>query len=34
MGVRMIVSVSSMEVLRSRVVSITFTWICTKMCGS
>lgn len=34
MGVKMIVSVSSMEVFRSNVVSITFTWICTKMSGS
>lgn len=33
-GVRMIVSVRSMEVLRSSVVSITFTWTCTKMGGS
>lgn len=33
-GVRIIVSVRSMEVLRSSVVSITFTWICTKIDGS
>lgn len=33
-GVRMTVSVSSIEVLRSSVGSITFTWICTKMSGS
>lgn len=33
-GMMMIVSVRSMEVLRSNVVSITFTWICTKMGGS
>ena len=33
-GVRMIVSVRSMEVLRRSVVSITFTWTCTKICGS
>lgn len=33
-GVRMIVSVRSMDVLRSSVVSTTFTWICTKMSGS
>ena len=33
-GMRMIDSVRSMEVLRSRAVSITFTWICTKMGGS
>ena len=33
-GVRMIDSVRSIEVLRSRVVSITFTWICTKIGGS
>lgn len=33
-GVRMIVSVSSMEVLSSRAVSTTFTWTCTKMGGS
>lgn len=33
-GVKMIVSVRSMEVLRSSVVSITFTWICTKVDGS
>jgi len=33
-GVRMIASVSSMEVFRSSVVSMTFTWICTKMGGS
>lgn len=34
MGVRVIVSVSSMVVLRSRAISITFTWICTKISGS
>lgn len=33
-GVRMTTSVSSIEVLRSSAVSITFTWICTKMGGS
>lgn len=33
-GVRMMASVRSMEVLRSSAVSITFTWICTKMNGS
>lgn len=33
-GVRVIANVSSMVVLRSRAVSITFTWTCTKMCGS
>lgn len=33
-GVRMIVSVRRMEVLGSRVGSITFTWICNKMNGS
>ena len=33
-GVRIIVSVRSMEVLRSSVVSVTFTWTCTKMDGS
>lgn len=33
-GVRIIVSVRSTEVLRSSVVSITFTWICTKIDGS
>lgn len=34
MGVRMAVSVASVSVLRSRAVSITFTWICTKVSGS
>lgn len=33
-GMRIISSVRSMKVLRSRVVSTTFTWICTKMGGS
>ena len=33
-GVRMVASVRSIEVLRSNAVSITFTWICTKMDGS
>lgn len=33
-GVRMVVSVRSVRVVRSRVVSTTFTWICTKMSGS
>lgn len=33
-GMRMIVVVRSMEVLRRRVSSITFTWSCTKMSGS
>lgn len=33
-GVRMIVSVRAMKVLRSNAISITFTWICTKMGGS
>lgn len=33
-GMRMIARVRSMEVLRSSGVSITFTWICTKMSGS
>lgn len=33
-GARMIVSVRSMEVLRSSAVSITFTWTCTKIDGS
>lgn len=33
-GVRMVVSVSRVRVLRSRAVSTTFTWICTKMGGS
>ncbi len=33
-GVRMMANVRSREVLRSSVVSITFTWICTKMGGS
>jgi len=33
-GVRIIMSVSNMKVLRSNVVSITSTWICTKMGGS
>lgn len=33
-GVRMIVRVRSIEVLRSSVVSTTFTWICTKISGS
>lgn len=33
-GVRRVVSRRSMEVLRRRVVSITFTWSCTKMNGS
>lgn len=33
-GMRMIASVRSMEVLRSNVVSTTFTWICTKISGS
>lgn len=33
-GRRRIVSVRSMEVLRSSVVSIAFTWSCTKMGGS
>lgn len=34
MGVRIIVSVRRIEVLRSRAGSTTFTWICTKMDGS
>lgn len=33
-GARMVVKVRSMKVLRSSVVSITFTWNCTKMSGS
>lgn len=33
-GVRMIMSVRRMEVLRSSASSITFTWICTKIGGS
>lgn len=33
-GMRRIASVRSMEVLRSSIISITFTWICTKMGGS
>lgn len=33
-GVRIIVSVRSIEVLRRSAVSITFTWTCTKICGS
>lgn len=33
-GVRMIANVKNMDVLRSSVVSTTFTWICTKMGGS
>lgn len=33
-GVRMMDSVRSMEVFRSSIVSITFTWICTKIGGS
>lgn len=33
MGVRMVMRMRSMEVLRSSAVSITFTWICTKMGG-
>lgn len=33
-GIRMIVSVRSMEVLRSSAISITFTWTCTKIDGS
>lgn len=34
MGVRIIVNVRRMEVLRSRACSTTFTWTCTKMNGS
>lgn len=34
MGMRMIVNVRRIEVLRSRAGSTTFTWICTKMNGS
>lgn len=34
MGVRIVVSVSNIRVLRSRAISTTFTWICTKMSGS
>lgn len=33
-GIRVIVRVRIMEVLRRSVVSIAFTWICTKMGGS
>lgn len=33
-GVRVMVSVRVIRVVRSRVVSTTFTWICTKMDGS
>lgn len=33
-GVRRIISVSKREVLKSSVVSTTFTWSCTKMGGS
>lgn len=33
-GVRIVVSVSSIRVLRSRAISTTFTWICTKVDGS
>lgn len=33
-GVRRIIRVSDVKVLRSRAVSITFTWSCTKMSGS
>ena len=33
-GVSKMISVRSMEVLRSSVVSIAFTWSCTKMSGS
>lgn len=33
-GMRRIVSVRSMEVLRSSVVPIAFTWSCTKIGGS
>ena len=33
-GVRIVVSVRSVRVFRSSVVSITFTWICTKVGGS
>ena len=34
MGVKVSVSVGIMEVLRSSVVPIAFTWICTKVVGS
>lgn len=34
MGVRRITSVNGVRVFRSSVISITFTWICTKMSGS
>lgn len=33
-GVRMIVRVRRIEVLRRRATSTTFTWICTKVSGS
>lgn len=32
-GVRMVMRMRSVDVLRSSAVSITFTWICTKMGG-
>lgn len=33
-GIRVVVKVRSVKVVRSRAVSTTFTWICTKMGGS
>lgn len=33
-GIEMVVSVRRMVVLRNRVGSFTFTWICTKVSGS
>lgn len=34
MGVSRFVRVKSTKMFRINVRSITFTWICTKMCGS